>query len=411
MKEKQIKELFLEKGKNRCKKRLNVVSYEEYKDIIFRAIYQINPDSSEKFFKEKYKLYCNIFDKKFDYRNTSKLGFYSTTTTNIQYYLSRGWNKDEAECLLKKRQSVSKSKFIKKYGKDLGNKKYNEYLQKRATSYSDNYKNGNHKKFYRPSQKEYWETQGFKNHEIKEKIFDYYSKLGKKFHNKRKEEGIEFLTIRQLKYWINKGLSLDSAQEQLRKIQDKRSLKYFIEKYGEKEGTRRFHKTIKKWLKILDSKTFEEKLDILIRKTKRSKKYSTSSICLFEKTLKELKEKYNISFKKIYYKEKEWYIYDHKNKKIYFYDLMIKDINLIIEYNGLLFHPNKNILSEKEWISWINPITKKDANYHYKYDLQKQKIAEQKKYHYLIVWENETFDNNKNKIINKILSLYENRIN
>jgi len=88
-----------------------------------------------------------------------------------------------------------------------------------------------------------------------------------------------------LKYWINLGLSVEEAKEQIRKIQDKRSLPYFIEKYGKDEGIKKFNETIKKWITSLNNKSEEEKLDILIRKTKRSKRYSNVSIKLFDGVL------------------------------------------------------------------------------------------------------------------------------
>jgi len=398
MKQKDLRELFFFNNSGSFRKRLSeIICYDEFKEIIISCVNNLNKNASEEYFKNKYDIYINSFKKnKLNRYLLLELDFFSKTTTNINYYLSRGWPEKESKNLLKDRQRV---KFTE------------ESKKQRAETFSSNYKKGKHKEFFRPSQIKYWKNKGYSNKDAKIKIFNYYSEKSKSFHNKRRKNNIEFLTVRQFKYWESRGLNLKDAQEQLRKIQDKRSSKYFIEKYGKIEGKRRFDQTTKKWLDTLNNKSEEEKLDILIRKTRRSKKYSNISIYLFDKILKEVKEKYNIVFKKVFYKEKEWYIYDKENKRIYFYDLMIKDINLIIEFNGNSFHPNKNILSEKEWNNWSNPITKQNANYHYDYDLNKRNLAIKNNYNYLIVWENETFEHNKNKIINKILSLYENRIN
>lgn len=295
--------------------------------------------------------------------------------------------------LLKKRQTIVLSEESKK---------------RAAVTFRKNYREGKHAKFFRPSDIRYWLNKGYEYEEAKKQMFELYSKSSKKFHEKIRQSGKKFLTIRQLKYWTELGLTEEEAKEQLRRIQDKRSLKYFIRKYGEDEGTKKFNETTEKWLTTLNNKSEEEKLDILLRKTKRSKRYSNASIQLFDKVFQELKDIYGIEFTKIYYKEKEYYIYDYDNKRIYYYDLMIKDINLIIEFNGICFHPNKDSLSLKEWNAWINPITKQNADYHYEYDIRKKTLAEINGFNYLIIWENETFDNNKNKIINKILSLYEN---
>lgn len=398
MKQRDLRELYFFNNSGSFRKRLTeIVSYDKFKEILLTCVNLLNRNASEEYFKNKYDIYINSFKKSNLNRYLLlELGFYSKTTTNINYYLSRGWSEEESKILLKDRQSIKLSEKSKK---------------QRAKTFSSNYKEGKHKKFFRPSQIEYWKNRGYSDKNAKIKIFDYYSKKSKTFHNERRKRNIEFLTVRQLKYWQKKGLNLKDAQEQLRKIQDKRSLEYFIEKYGKVKGEKRFNQTTEKWLNTLNNKSEEEKLDILIRKTKRSKKYSNVSVHLFDEVFKELKEKYNIVLKKKYYKENEWYIYDKENKKIYFYDLTIKDINLIVEFNGNIFHPNKNILSKKEWNNWRNPITKQNANYHYDYDLNKKNLAVKSNYNYLIVWENETFEHNKNKIINKILSLYENRIN
>jgi len=388
-----LRNLFYVNNNGSYRKRLSAsVCYEKFVEILKDCVNYLNKDASYSFFKQKYDVYINAFKKsKLNRYILIELEFFSKTTTDINYYLSRGWEENEAKDLLKNRQRINLN---------------TEQKQKRAKTFSLNYKNGKHKNFYRPSQKEYWINKGFTYEEAKLKIQNLYSSSSKKFHNEIKINGGEFLTVRQLKYWINKGLSTEDAQEQLQKIQDKRSLKYFIEKYGVKEGTEKFNKTIKKWLDTLNNKSDEEKQKILIKKLKRTKKYSSISIKLFDSIIEFFKNK-NIIFKKIHYKENEFFLYDYDEKKIYFYDFTIKDLNLIIEFNGNTFHPNKQKLSKSEWDCWINPITKKTADEHYLYDEKKRLLAENRGFEYLIIWEDETFDNNKHKIINKIQSLWK----
>lgn len=391
MKLDDLRELFYKNNNGSYRKRLNEpVCFEVFIDILKISVNKINKHADILFFKDKYENYLKVFNKKnISRRILSELGFFSKTTTNINYYISRGWSKIDAKLLLQNRQHVTLNK---------------EQSERRAKSFSNNYYNGKHKKFVRPSQIEYWINLGFSEEESKIKMNEYYSVLSKKFHDKIKQEGKKFLTVRQLDFWISQGLSFEEAQEQLRYIQDKRSLNYFIQKYGIEKGTKKFNETIKKWLNTLDNKTEEEKRQILIKKTKYSKRYSHISVKLFENVLRCL-EKEGIFFKKIYYKENEYFIYDNENKKIYFYDLTIKDINLIVEFNGNAFHPNKDKLTEIEWNAWINPLTKKTADENYKYDCAKRRLAENNGFNYLIIWEDETFENNKHKIINKIHSL------
>jgi len=414
MKSKNLEDLFFfTSNSNHKRKRLNnPVSYDLFKEIIFEIIPSLNKNIEENFLIQKYEHYLNIFKLKKSQPNLSFLGFYSNTRLNKRYYISRGWSEEESISFIKKLQSNnSLEKFVKKYGERLGLEKFNEYTIKRCNTYSLNYNAGKHKKFWRPSQINYWLDKGISEDDAKAKMFNFYSNLGKESYIKRKENGEEILTVRQIKYWINKGLSLNDASEQLRQIQDTRSLDHYIELYGREEGIIKFKKTIDKWLNTLNSKTNEEKLSILIRKTTRSKRYSQKSIDLFEEVLKVIKNKYNIEFKRVYMGSNEYFIYNYDNKKINFYDLCIKDINLIIEYNGVAFHPNKDILSESEWKKWINPISRKTADEQYLNDEYKQQLALSRKFNYLVIWENETFEYAKNRIINKILELNECRTN
>lgn len=92
-------------------------------------------------------------------------------------------------------------------------------------------------------------------------------------------------------------------------------------------------------MKVLDIKI---KAVINSHKSNNSKAYSNESVKIFEKLIKIFKlEKYNP-----FYKKNEKIYYD-KNNKIYKYDFVIEIDNkpvLIIEYNGVIFHPkNKNI--------------------------------------------------------------------
>ena len=238
----------------------------------------------------------------------------------------------------------------------------------------------------------------------------YYSILGKNYHIARVLSGKEFLTVRQLKYWQLLGLSNKDAHKQVTRIQSTRVLSKYIEKYGEKEGLIKYQATIDKWMTTMNNKSDEEKLDILIRKTTRSKRYSRKSIDLFEAVFEELKTK-NIIFNKTYMGKNEYFIYDVDRKKINFYDLFIKDLKLIVEYHGIMFHPNKQILSEYEWEKWYNIISGNTANKQHQIDLYKHQLVEKNNLYYIEVWENESFDKNKHIIINKILNIYDNKTN
>jgi hypothetical protein len=396
---KTLNDLFLELPENKSRriKRLTPVNFEEYFNIL-KNITCINTDNINHFI-QKYKIYENaILNKEYSY-NLSQIGIYSKNNTNIQYYLDRGWSIEEANNKLKLRQGI-----ISK----LSSTKKDEYNKKRSATFSKNYKNNKHKKFYRPSEIEYWLNKGYSKKDAQIKMTNYYSKIGKEAHHKMRINGKEFLTIRQIKYWIKKGYSYEDAISNVKRVQTTTTLQKFVELYGEKKGLEKFNDRNKKWLDTLNNKSDEEKLDILIRKLKYTKRYSKSSILFFDNIFKILEYDYNIKFNKIFYKENEYFIYNDKEKELYFYDLTIPEINLIVEYNGIKFHPNKDKLSKNEWENWTNLYGNIDAETQYRKDNNKKNIAIEKGYEYLIIWEDETFENKTHKIINKILTLYEN---
>ena len=203
---------------------------------------------------------------------------------------------------------------------------------------------------------------------------------------------------------------MEDAHKELSLRYGTRSLDYCIEKYGKYEGVIKFNERNKKWIDTLNTKSDEEKLEILKRKTRNLKRYSKKSINLFQSVFEYLNT-ICISFEKIYMAENEFFIYDQSCKRINFYDLMIKQINLIVEYNGIAFHPNKQKLSDEEWKTWKNIYTKKTADEQYEVDTYKRDLALSKKFEYLVIWENDNIEESKQKIINKIIELYECRNN
>jgi hypothetical protein len=80
-----------------------------------------------------------------------------------------------------------------------------------------------------------------------------------------------------------------------------------------------------------------EQDDINLRRCRWVKKYSKAACNFFEKIISEI-EHLNL---KIYWKDDEYFLWDYENKKIYFYDFYIPELNIVIEYNGIMFHPRK----------------------------------------------------------------------
>ena len=84
-----------------------------------------------------------------------------------------------------------------------------------------------------------------------------------------------------------------------------------------------------------------------------------------------------------------------ENKRPYFYDFVIPELKLCVEYNGVKFHPREG---DVEWVGLFG------ETYEYKlnYDKRKIKVIEDCGYNVIVVWE----DDNLDKKIKDIVSLF-----
>lgn len=115
-----------------------------------------------------------------------------------------------------------------------------------------------------------------------------------------------------------------------------------------------------------------------------------------------LTEELDIHPKDIYYggKEKrEFYIFDEQENKPIWYDFVITgDRNIIIEFHGETFHPNKEKLTDIEWLEWKYPKDGRSADEVYKEDKRKQELAEENGFQYHTIWAEDDVKGNLNKL-------------
>lgn len=221
------------------------------------------------------------------------------------------------------------SNFIKKYGKIDGTIKYEEYIKKLKYSHSEQY---------------------------------YIDKLGK-------EDGIKYwtgLSVKKdsmsLSYWTKRlgdeQLALEMHNKRLRET--KRSLENYIRKYGEEQG---------------------------IINYQISNSISNSSIKYFDELTTEIiKLGFINSTSDVQYGYKnEKAIYDNLSNTCYFYDYTIKKYRIIIEYNGIAWHPKEMYDSE-----FKHPHDKINSSaYYYSRDKHKLDIARKYNYNVIVVWEDD----------------------
>jgi len=183
------------------------------------------------------------------------------------------------------------------------------------------------------------------------------------------------------------------------------TLKYFVDKFGTKEGEEKYLELNK--LKALTLENFIDKygdddgikryLDLFNKKNK-IKFYSKVSQELFDSLLK------NINFDKIYYAEynKEYGI--KSKKRYYFYDFVVLDNKKIIEFNGDIWHANPNLYDNNNKPFCYENI---DLNEIWDFEKKKLRIAKNRGFEILVIWENEYRDS-KDEVINKCLKFLNN---
>lgn len=196
----------------------------------------------------------------------------------------------------------------------------------------------------------------------------------------------------------------------------------YIDRYGFDEGTKRYverqEKFKKSWSKIpkdelerirkLQSCTLESfrkrygdlkgtSMYVEARK-KASSRASLESLRVFLPLYAELLNRGFLDDDILfgYGSKKEKYL--HEDETFYYYDFCIESLKLIVEFNGLMFHPKTP--DDTKWYHPFNPnITAEEK---FKYDQVKNKFAEDNGYRVIIVWEDVDSASNLRYIMNII---------
>jgi hypothetical protein len=122
--------------------------------------------------------------------------------------------------------------------------------------------------------------------------------------------------------------------------------------------------------------------------------------------LKELLKSLNL---KIYVGDKdgrEYFLHDHQNKCIRFYDFCLPELKIIVEFHGERYHPNPQTLTKEEWESWYSPYTKTSADEVRSVDIIKEKIALEAGFEYHIIWSSHDTQDATNKLYKIIFEKY-----
>lgn len=385
-----------------------LIDYHSFKDndeyISILYDFYFNLTTTGLYFEYKQSKY------RYEWKISKILPIVSCTRFKTEYWISRGYSEEEAKKIVSKIQSnnsLTLKKCIETYGPDEGKRRYDEYLQKRKVSFEAS--KANHKPST-PFTKTIDPLTGnfYTGERLKEKISEHNRKAGLAAAEKLRNG--EYLTVFQKQFWINKGYSEEDAAQEVYKMMFHNDLKVLIQRYGKEEGTRRYNERITTYKNTCNNKSLEEKLEWNKKKVKVSHKKSKVATHFFQNCLNILKNEYDIILNKVYYDNNEFYIYDEKMHKIYFYDFCVKDLNIIIEFNGIMYHP-KPYWSEEKLNSWKSLYFQISGVEQLKKDQRKEFIARNNGFIFLTVWEDENIEIATNKVVNLIKSEYDKQRN
>ena len=192
-------------------------------------------------------------------------------------------------------------------------------------------------------------------------------------------------------YWLKQANGDCALANSLYKRFQTRDLSWFIEKYGETNGTIRHAAKTGKWMAALDAKSPEEKLRIARSKINRS---DTPFISKAERALFDiLKHEFPDLESQLPLRRSDHTV----NTRMYLYDLAL-DMK-IIEYNGDFWHANPSKFNE----TFISPHTGNTYAEIHARDADKLRVAHSHGYIVKVVWESD-YKNDKEKVINECIA-------
>lgn len=309
------------------------------------------------------------------------------------------------ECLKKsfKSNSIEGIMYRNQCSKDeaiiIFNRINEDTLEKRTESFNNSLKeNPNFYKERSRNCKEFWLKKGYSEKEANDKSMEVMKDIHKKTSKKRKEnkEFYKDTYTTNIEYWLKKGYSYEEAGEMLKERQTTFSKEICIEKYGGELGLEKWNERQEKWIKTLDSKSDEEKIEINKKKISGAQ-YSPISQRLFW-------DLYNlIGNNKTKFGELNNEFILVKNKKCFAYDYVDINRKKCIEFNGDFWHCNPDEYNE----NYVHRVKGIKASEIWEKDKMKNKIIIERGYDVLIIWESE-YRKNIEETLKKCLDFLNN---
>lgn len=301
---------------------------------------------------------------------------------------------DEEKAEINRRKSNSLETMIARYGSIEGTKRYNERINKFKHSYS---------------------MDG-----LIERYGEEKAKEIQKERSKAKSNSLENLIER-----YGEDIAKEKYEQQCKRKSHAHTIQGYIDRYGFELGTTRFierqEKFKESWAKI-PPKELERirKLQSTTLKSFRERHGFEKGTSLYIKARKSMHQRASYESLKVFlplYTEllkrgfdENDILFGYNDKKelvlnedttFYYYDFCIKSLKLIVEFNGIMYHPKS--IDDKEWRHPFNPsITSEEK---YLYDQAKNKFAVDRGYRVITIWEDVDYGANLRYIIDIIETL------
>lgn len=283
------------------------------------------------------------------------------SATSWQYWVNKGYTKSEANAFVSKLQSERSPRRI-----------------------------------------EYWIKKGFNVTEAKEKVFEHQKTNGLKNLEKYSREERQERTPFSKKYWIKKGYTEEEARKILSKNADGTSLEFFTFKNGNIRGTKLYNEMCSRRKQEYTLRGYQKKYGGIEGERLWSKKFknrhnSKKASEFFNKLIYEIGNHH-----KIYTSGNingEYGVLNAENNKYYFYDFVVPDLKLCVEYHGDYWHCNPKkyhaLYEHKQSGLLAKDIWKKDK-------VKIDTIMKERGFDVVVVWESDDAHEKINYIMEKI---------
>jgi len=211
---------------------------------------------------------------------------------------------------------------------------------------------------------------------------------------------------------LNNRLSKEKYKKFIKNLKFSKTIDYYTQKYGENEGTKIWNEINEKkdsmsFSYFLKKNNFNYRKSIIEYKNRvksvlpKNKSYiggnySQQSYKIFIKLVDKL------SLTNCMFGEHEFFIeyIDKENKKRkFFYDFTDLNNKIIIEFNGLRWHPNKNKMTTEQYTKWYHPFDNDiSKTYLEEKDKMKNELAIKNGFKFITLWDSETDDENFNVV-------------